>query len=504
MTPGSRAWTWRGLLVVAYLVGAVGCGGKAAGPVDRPSLEAGAEVAASRGARVVTQRTPHAFTARVWVDDSYRGRPLWRQQIAEQLAEATAYVEREFGATITLTIDAWPYRATHADVAALARDLASFDGGDGADWVIGYVGRAAVDSDTIDKLGAARLLGKHIILRELHSEELQARLAATFKYREDARSEPLYQRALRHRRLVVFVHEWAHTLGVNPETYRRTFMSSQLDEDASEFSLEAIDLMRLALDLRAIDGDDDQANAARVALLTKMDQVIRDAPPSRWSPGDRAEVLNLLARMGGRPVLDAAAQERAVVNAEAAGPTSAGRSIDADALAGIIAGAPATGRDGVPHTAVVAYEYGCDACVVARALVMKVVRRWQLSLRVVWIPVAPDQSSAMAAAAGACAAHRQGRFLAMDHALHAASGPDPASCLAQGQTCVGVEAAAGQAGLDLPRLRADLPDCVAAVRAAKERLSHAGAPTTLPVLILDGVARSDLTSERAWRDALGL
>jgi protein-disulfide isomerase len=146
-----------------------------------------------------------------------------------------------------------------------------------------------------------------------------------------------------------------------------------------------------------------------------------------------------------------------------------------------IADAPSIGKADAPVTIVEAYEYACPACNGARQTMAGLREKYGDKIRVVYRQFIVHPDVATTAAHAVCAAHKQGKFEAMDKVLWEkgyAKGRDfsPAK----------LEAFATEAGLDLERFKADSNGpCRASVEAGHAELASFGQGAT-PTFFING------------------
>jgi len=142
-------------------------------------------------------------------------------------------------------------------------------------------------------------------------------------------------------------------------------------------------------------------------------------------------------------------------------------------------GAPASGPASAPVTVVIAYEYACPWCNRQRQAFAAVREAYGDDVRFVFRPYVVHPDLAGAAAVAACAADRQGRFAEVSDALWSEVFEKRAFDRASVE-----KAAAGVAGLDLARLRADMDgDCKGWVERERSALTQLGVSATPQVWV---------------------
>lgn len=142
-------------------------------------------------------------------------------------------------------------------------------------------------------------------------------------------------------------------------------------------------------------------------------------------------------------------------------------------------GAPAIGPATAPLTVVIAYEYACPWCNKQRQAFIALREAYGDDVRFVFRPYVVHPEIATDAALAACAADRQGHFAEVSDALWSNVFDKRAFDRASVE-----KAAAGVAGVDLARLRADMDgDCKGWVEREQGSLGELGVYATPQVWI---------------------
>ncbi|MBS1119696.1 MAG: oxidoreductase [Deltaproteobacteria bacterium] len=208
---------------------------------------------------------------------------------------------------------------------------------------------------------------------------------------------------------------------------------------------------------------------------------------------ERARVLEVKVK-----ALESAAATAAVA-APPPPPPRARREPDrAKTYAISIANAPSEGPADAKITMVVAGEYGCPFCEKARSTLVELRKKYGKDLRLVFRQFIVHPQTATAAAYAACAANRQHKFDHMDmllweKGLKARQFDQPVT-LPDGTTepcwkavdgCPIVLGFAKEAGLNLPRFKADMQACEAEVSDGQRELASFGVGAT-PSFFING------------------
>ena len=216
---GGVRWSW----VVGAVVG-VGGVGVAAGQWQKNEAELEAAAATHlEPAPLVARRWAaagaevRALRVRFYADAEYRAAGVhWQDRVRGQLAELNALLTPAFA--IRLEADGfrrWDRRDRGAgDLSGLLDQLQAFDSGEDVDWVVGLVSPLPLLSQSMHELGAARTPGRHLVVRAMSSVAELDQLRHMFPHLGGAAREKLYGRRKGHKERAVFLHEWAHSLGI--------------------------------------------------------------------------------------------------------------------------------------------------------------------------------------------------------------------------------------------------------------------------------------------------
>ncbi len=251
--------------------------------------------------RPVTPDTTASYTAisyrvrlRVHADDEYRNLSTdWRGNIRRQVERASELV-RHLGVELEL-VDVQPWkRRTGSSLQTDLQDLAALDAGEDVDVVVAMVGAQPRFASSLEQLGAAHVLGKHVVLRAMDDlSEYEGLMGGFSMVSEEEKTEIYYQRR-RYKEAVVLVHEWGHLLGALHATSVECLMYPSYNANQAQFCAQNVDIINLALAHPTRHGDEGRTRWLQ-ALLDLV------AGGTRESAGERAAladyVRNLLAEV---------------------------------------------------------------------------------------------------------------------------------------------------------------------------------------------------------------
>ncbi|MBP6628965.1 MAG: thioredoxin domain-containing protein [Kofleriaceae bacterium] len=192
----------------------------------------------------------------------------------------------------------------------------------------------------------------------------------------------------------------------------------------------------------------------------------------------QAELLALVKAGGGRGAGAAAQQPRR----PQADPSKT--------YAAAIDGAAFEGPADAKITIVKAYEYACPYCEKVRPTTEELKKKYGNDLRIVYKHYVVHPQVATSTALAACAAHKQGKFSAMEVGLwdqiFKARKFDADRCWTSDAGCPNVEGIAKEIGLDLGKFKADMKgECNAVIQKDQKDLATLGVSAT-PAFFING------------------
>ena len=164
----------------------------------------------------------------------------------------------------------WERDSAGVELERLLGELETLDSGDGVDAVVGLVAAPPSLPEQLHDLGMARQLGRHLVLRRTEPGADPRQLA------------------------ILFLHEWAHTLGAIHARGRERIMSPIWDAAQSRFSEVESQLIELAL-----------AKKGTAEWRLELARLVEETPDPDWDPRERDQLRRLLPPRAG-PLLDEA------------------------------------------------------------------------------------------------------------------------------------------------------------------------------------------------------
>ncbi len=223
---------------------------------------------------------------RVWATRDYRTQTFdWSarfRRLVEKLNRALGYWP---GVRFELVeVKSWERDSAGVSLEALLADLEKQDPASDVDYVIGLAAAVPSLPEQIHNLGMARELGRHVVLRSLHDlAEYQAVQGAFDEMSAAERDRLLFARKA-HKEAVVFLHEWAHTLGLIHAQKWNRIMNPSYHQGQALFSDEEARMLEVGVRQK-------DAPGWREALA----RLVAEAPDPDWDPRDRQHLERLLA-----------------------------------------------------------------------------------------------------------------------------------------------------------------------------------------------------------------
>jgi len=273
---------------------------------------------------------PRVVRLRVYADRDYRGTVLrWQTKAREQIGHVNRVVGPVFGVTFEIeSFHEWDRSHAGATFDAMLDELEALDPAREVDWVLGLVTPFRGVASSIHQIGGAHLLARHFVLRGMDDEQEALALDREFKLLSPAERLRLYDDRKAHKEIVVFLHEWAHTMGALHNEDPAVIMNPAYRSTATGFSGFEKHLLAVVLDRRLARRDQPLPEADDLGAL------LDDAPAEEGSDKERAALLDLVRQRGRRPAsrrapgVDIPAADVASLNAAIAA-LNAGRSAEA-------------------------------------------------------------------------------------------------------------------------------------------------------------------------------
>ena len=254
-----------------------------------------------KGAGPTGRGATRTFRVRVYAANEYRVQVSdWQRRFRGQLQRINQLLDATYGTRLVAAeLRPWPRDTAATTMDQLLDDLARHDPGDGVDWVIGLVAAQPVFESSLHKLGMARVLGRHFVIRNLNDVAEYQALGRVLDELPREQRDNLFARRKEHKELTVFLHEWGHTLGAMHIFEDRSLMNPTYADDQTDFSPANAAIVEIGLAHRATAGGDPEW---RKKMLQALHDYLAVTDDRDWERSSRAEMLALVG-LAAQPVM---------------------------------------------------------------------------------------------------------------------------------------------------------------------------------------------------------
>ncbi len=229
----------------------------------------------------------------VYADQDYRASTLhWKAQFRTQLERASDALLHHFGVRLeAVEMSPWERQAPSLTLGGPLGELKELDPARDVDLVIGLVTPLPEVYWRAHALGAASLLGRHMVVRGMQ-DLVEHRVLGRWQRLSEEERERLYLSRKRYREVVVILHEWGHLMGAIHCRDRRFFMNVDMAHRAAGFLEANGTLIRLSLAHKPRVG---ATAGEQAAFRQRIRQAVLDLDPREWVPSERQATLSRLS-----------------------------------------------------------------------------------------------------------------------------------------------------------------------------------------------------------------
>ena len=226
---------------------------------------------------------------RFYADKDYRMLVLkWQKRLHAQIARINAIVEPVFAVHFEIeSIRDWDRSHNGMAFETLLTELEALDPARDVGCVIGLVTPMRGVATSVHQLGGARLLSHHFVLRGMDDEQELLALDRDFGLLDPAERQAIYAQRRDHKEVVIFLHEWGHTLGLLHNENPSIVMNPAYDPRQVAFSPFEQAVVNLVLGRRSERPGEAYPESAA------LEPLLREAPTDEGSDKDRAQLLAL-------------------------------------------------------------------------------------------------------------------------------------------------------------------------------------------------------------------
>lgn len=205
----------------------------------------GAEVSAGDFERPIE----HVGRIRVYASLDYQAqRSGWKTQVKKMLESADDVLGPAFALRLEVAdTQVWNPECDPADLIACLAELEQYDQGEDVDWVVGLIAAVPHFTTSFEELGMARTPGRHFVLRDLYDPGEREAINAMFPAMSASKRTEIYKERQKHKRLVILLHEWGHTMGALHIRRDQMILFPNYDPEMAMFSDENLRLIDASL-----------------------------------------------------------------------------------------------------------------------------------------------------------------------------------------------------------------------------------------------------------------
>ncbi|MEA2698265.1 MAG: hypothetical protein QOI66_2536 [Myxococcales bacterium] len=245
---------------------------------------------------------PKVVRLRFYADGGYRSVVMrWQGKMRVQVARLNSIVEPIFNVRFEIeSLRDWKRPQTDTTLGAAEAELETTDAARDVDWVVGLVTPFRGVATNVHQIGNARYLSKYLILRGMDDEQEGRLLDQELRLLSPDERQRIYGDRKSHKELVIFLHEWAHTMGVVHSESATVIMNPAYDCKQARLSEADKEVMALVLDRRVNNQSDPAPETADLLHLLesrrapgakdKDDEPVLAVLRSRAQPGARTAV----------------------------------------------------------------------------------------------------------------------------------------------------------------------------------------------------------------------
>lgn len=236
----------------------------------------------------------HVGRIRIYASQEYRAqRAGWEARVRKMVDSSGKVLGPAFGVRLEVVdTRVWDADCDPESLQECLDELSVLDPGEGVDWVVGLVSSVPRFTESFDELGMAALPGRHFVLRDLFAAAERKAINDSFDQMTASKRDEIYKERLKHKRLVVFLHEWAHTMGGLHSRRQDTILYPVYNADVAGFSEDNMALIDAALvDRFPFD-----------PYYPTLREYLVNTKSGDWFAGERERLLASLGGAGAQPV----------------------------------------------------------------------------------------------------------------------------------------------------------------------------------------------------------
>jgi hypothetical protein len=233
---------------------------------------------------------------RIYADKDYRGLVLhWQAKTRVQIQRINAVIESVFNARFEIeSLRDWNSSHVGRPLGPeMIDEMAALGDDKEVDLVVGLVTPLKGVATSIHSIGRAEYLSRRFIVRGMDDEQEFRAFERDFKLVSPEERQQLYAERKTHKEIVIFLHEWGHTLGLLHHEDRRAIMNPAYDPEQAEFTDYQQQMVMLVLERRLAARQVPFPEAADLLPLVEA------MPSTEGTDAERARLLEVV-RAGAR------------------------------------------------------------------------------------------------------------------------------------------------------------------------------------------------------------
>jgi hypothetical protein len=236
-----------------------------------------------------------AIKLRVYADRDYRNIVLrWQSRMRTQIQRVNGVVAPVFGVRFEIeSLRDWDASHAGMQLEPILKELEALDPAREVDWVVGLATPLQGVARSIHQVGMSRLLVRHFVLRGMDDEQEIRALERELALISPEERGSLYAARKAHKEIVIFLHEWGHTMGLLHNEDPTVVMNPAYDNRQAAFSDFELRVISLVLDRRLTHRSEPYPESADLL------PVMQRAPASEGADRERAELVAFLRQRAG-------------------------------------------------------------------------------------------------------------------------------------------------------------------------------------------------------------
>jgi predicted Zn-dependent protease len=237
------------------------------------------------------------LSMRVYAEDDFRhGVEGWQVRFFKMIERASSVLHGAFGIEIEIIeMKDWPNHASFASLDGALIDLESVDKAEDVDLVVGLIAPVPMATPSFHQIGISRILGHHLVLRGMNDSDEYQNLVQTLSGLGSDDRERLYEARLRHKELVIFLHELGHLFGAIHLQDTESFLNDPYNDHMRYFGDPTLKIVGLVLDEDSkVKRAKDKLEPRRPEVIAKMIEFFQKSEKLGFTGYEREKMIALL------------------------------------------------------------------------------------------------------------------------------------------------------------------------------------------------------------------